>query len=515
MEKEKVLKEFQAASKGFEIYKDSFATREALMCFMAKLGSEKKLIAVSAGGKGVPFSGSKGPELSDHLSTVICDCNHENAEVLRKFFPFTAPSVIGLKSAFGTGDRTGLATPGHVRAFADTELTPVFAAQSVRELTRCHRTPRDILDDVSWSLFQTQFKRPFVFDADHLKEEKDFETFSEAGATMFTCDPSDYVNSEVDSMSDEEIENAFSELDDRKALEERYLNKEFRIDAPMALHPLVIRCEKKMLHKSAVKYYRAAGRSAELYRHARKIKGGSPFDFEVSVDETDSPTGPFDHIFVAQELKRLGVKFQSLALRFIGSFEKAVDYIGDPKRFENEFRIHAAIARSLGPYKLGIHSGSDKFMVYPIIGKYAGDLLHVKTSGTSWLEALRVVAMKNPELFKEIYLIAYNKFDEHKASYHISSKRSTMPEPEELGALMLPGLLDRDDTRQLLHIAYGSILSESALKSAFAKTLMENEELHYRTVARHIEKHIEKLRLTEGRIVRKRQTATFIPRREF
>ena len=396
-----------------------------------------------------------------------------------------------------------------------TELMPVFAAQSVRELVRCGRTPQDILDDVSWSLFQTQFKRPFVFDADHLKEEKDFQTFNEAGATMFTCDPSDYVNSEVDAMSDEEIESAFSELEDRKTLAGRYLNKEFKIDVPMTLHPALIRCTKEMLHKSAVKYYKAVKRSAELYQYACEIKKGNPFDFEVSVDETDSATSPFDHIFIARELKRLGVQFQSLALRFIGSFEKAIDYLGDPKRFENEFKIHAAISRKLGPYKLGIHSGSDKFMLYPIIGKYAGDLLHIKTSGTSWLEALRVIAIKNPDLFKKLYRIAFDKFDQHKASYHISSKRSAMPKPDQLHDRTLAGLLDRDDTRQLLHIAYGSILSERTLKSEFAKTLMENEELHYRTVARHIEKHIEKLELTGQTIVRKRATATAIPRREF
>jgi len=55
-----------------------------------------------------------------------------------------------------------------------------------------------------------------------------------------------------------------------------------------------------------------------------------------------------------------------------------------------------------GTYKLSLHSGSDKFSVYRVIGNLKLGVTHVKTAGTSYLEALKVTAVKNPKLFREI-----------------------------------------------------------------------------------------------------------------
>ena len=129
---------------------------------------------------------------------------------------------------------------------------------------------------------------------------------------------------------------------------------------------------------------------------------GQLIDMELSVDETDTPTSPEEHYFIANELRRLGVRLVSLAPRYVGRFEKGVDYIGDLDRFAATFTQHAAIARTLGPYKLGLHSGSDKFAIYPIVADIANGLFHLKTAGTSYLEALRTVARFEPALFREI-----------------------------------------------------------------------------------------------------------------
>ena len=85
---------------------------------------------------------------------------------------------------------------------------------------------------------------------------------------------------------------------------------------------------------------------------------------------------------------------------------KGVDYIGDLDEFEAEMAKHAAIARVLGPYKLSIHSGSDKFSIYPIFARHAGSLVHLKTAGTSYLEALRAIAGVDPAFFREILALA-------------------------------------------------------------------------------------------------------------
>jgi hypothetical protein len=163
--------------------------------------------------------------------------------------------------------------------------------------------------------------------------------------------------------------------------------------------------------RAAVKYLRAVEFAAEMYRAlAEKLPRG--FDFEVSVDETETPTSPLEHFFVVQELRRREVEIASIAPRFSGSLEKAVDYRGDLEVFRRDLRAHVAIARALGGYRISLHSGSDKFSLYPVFAKEADGLFHVKTAGTSYLVALEVIAKRVPDLFREIYKFSLARFPE-------------------------------------------------------------------------------------------------------
>ena len=153
-----------------------------------------------------------------------------------------------------------------------------------------------------------------------------------------------------------------------------------------------------------------------MFKRLSELKDA--FDFEVSVDETDSPTTPLEHFFIANELTRLGVKFTSLAPRFIGRFEKGVDYIGDLNALDAELAKHAAVTAHFGTYKLSLHSGSDKFSVYPLVAKHWGERIHVKTAGTSYLEALRVLAKHEPDLFLKIYSLGRERYETDKT--HVS-----------------------------------------------------------------------------------------------
>src|SRR5213594_3715393 len=157
---------------------------------------------------------------------------------------------------------------------------------------------------------------------------------------------------------------------------------------------------------------------AEWIGQAAKIRGA---EIEVSVDETDTPTSHAEHLFIGLELKRRGVKAVSVAPRFIGEFEKGIDYKGDLKAFETSLRRHVAIARYCGPYKISVHSGSDKFSIYPILGRVCGNLLHLKTAGTSYLEALRVVARTQTGLFSDIIEFCRRRFEDDRKTYHIST----------------------------------------------------------------------------------------------
>ncbi|RLG03201.1 MAG: hypothetical protein DRN60_01860, partial [Thaumarchaeota archaeon] len=153
-------------------------------------------------------------------------------------------------------------------------------------------------------------------------------------------------------------------------------------------------------------------------------------------------------------------------------------------------------------YKLSIHSGSDKFSIYPIIGKWAKGMFHLKTAGTSYLEALRVVARHDPRLFREIIDYSMKCFERDKATYMISTKIESIPDhrmcrDEELEDVFL----NRDEGRQLLHVTYGSILTARdsngrwIFRDKIRKILLENEEEYYQLLQNHFRKHLMALGL--------------------
>jgi hypothetical protein len=246
-----------------------------------------------------------------------------------------------------------------------------------------------------------------------------------------------------------------------------------------------------------VKYGRAVAHTRRMHRHLAQAASGRAFELEMSVDETDSPTTPHEHYYVAHELKRLGIPVVSLAPRFIGAFEKGIDYKGDLRAFEAAFAQHVKIARHLGPYKISIHSGSDKFSIYPIAAKHARELIHVKTAGTSYLEAVRTIAEVQPDLFREILAFALERYGEDKASYHVSANPAAVPAPGQLPDRQLASVLSSNDGRQVLHVTYGSVLTvkDSAgnyrFRDRLLKALASNEDVHYEIVARRLRRHVE------------------------
>jgi hypothetical protein len=210
------------------------------------------------------------------------------------------------------------------------------------------------------------------------------------------------------------------------------------------------------------------------------------FEFEMSVDETETPTTVQEHFYISSELRRLGVQWVSMAPRYVGRFEKGVDYIGDLAVFEAELAQHAAIARVLGPYKLSIHSGSDKFSVYPIITRLTRGLVHLKTAGTSYLEALRAVARVRPGLFRQILAYGVQRYSQDRATYHVSGELERVPANPSDDEL--PALLDQFDTRQVLHVTFGSALE--LFGAELLEVLAAHEEVYYAALEAHFERHL-------------------------
>ena len=119
--------------------------------------------------------------------------------------------------------------------------------------------------------------------------------------------------------------------------------------------------------------------------------------------------------------------------------------------------------------------------------------MHLKTAGTSYLEALRAAAMFDPALFREILAFAIDRFETDKASYHVSARLASVPRPETLADADLPGLLEQFDARQVLHITFGSVLTTPALKDRLVAGLLQNEETYYDALERHFIRHLNPL----------------------
>ncbi|MGO9246274.1 MAG: tagaturonate epimerase family protein, partial [Verrucomicrobiia bacterium] len=166
----------------------------------------------------------------------------------------------------------------------------------------------------------------------------------------------------------------------------------------------------------------------------------------------------------------------------------------DLKKFEGSLREHLEIARFCGPYKISVHSGSDKFAIYPILGRVCGQLLHVKTSGTSYLEGLRVVARTTPQVFAEIVEFCRGRFETDRQSYHISTTLAHVAAlPKFTGPREEPLFLDEVAGRQLLHVTFGSVLTHPTFKPRILEILENHTALHEELLERHLTRHLSLL----------------------
>ncbi len=467
-----------------QIFEKSVHTVNGVRVFMADEGGVTSIYAtgdVGFVGEAVTIDGEKATKAA---------LTHENACVLRKLFPFTAPiRVLGKERSFGVGDRLGIATPGHIAVFKAYDAYPVLAQQSMRELTLTNRTYEDVLDCASFTAFRDGYEKGFGADGDHLKKAEDVRYALDLGFTMITLDCSDHIRNDVAGMTDAEVEKEYVK---NAEIESIYLGKSFDVG-----EGITVSFDEAALRRIVLVYGAAISFAASIYEEFFK-DGKYNSDFEISIDETLTPTTPLEHFFVANELRRRGVQFETMAPRFCGEFQKGIDYIGDLDQFTAEMTVHSQIARHFG-YKLSIHSGSDKFSTFPIIGEKTRGIFHVKTAGTNWLEAMRVVAMVDPKLYREVHAYALEAFDEATKYYHVTTDLSKIPSLDTMSDAQLPTYFDQNDARQLIHITYGLILSRKNADGSFTfrdrlyKLWKDHENVYTEALMRHIGRHLDLL----------------------
>ncbi|MDD4318149.1 MAG: tagaturonate epimerase family protein [Victivallaceae bacterium] len=474
----------------FRIYPESVFDKDGAVLAMARNDREKFLIVAAPAGNKV-FAAFEGEVTPSGLKKA--PLNAANAAALRHFFPWTAPvSLRERKTTIGCGDRLGLASVGHIAAIRHFKATPVLAQQSMRELDMTGRTYRQVVDDTVFLVFQTGFQDGYGADGDHLKKISDIDVALAADMPMITLDLSEVMLAAAGDWSQAQIDEAFSKLDqvECKRVMDAYHGVSFGsgADAFEMTDDIIRRC--------TVMYGKALDFAKVVYDHL-KAKRGDHFDLEISIDETTSPTLPSHHYFIARELISRGVHFTSLAPRFIGEFQKAIDYIGDLAEFDRQFKVHADISKAYGGYKISVHSGSDKFAVYPTVGTMTGMRLHLKTAGTSWLEAVRVIARKDPGLYRKMHKKALASFDDMLRLYHITADISKIGNVDQMSDAELPALMEMAEARQLLHITYGPILKDPEIRPLFFAAMFKFEDDYTETVKQHFEKHLTLLGVPE------------------
>lgn len=472
------------------LYRHSIHIDHDELFFMIREGNTKYLIVVSDD-RNTGFSGETVE--ADGKRILKCLLSHDNAEALRARFDFTRAVLVGKNNSYGFGDRLGNAGPAHLRSVRGTGFKPVLAQQSIRELERTNRTAEEVMDAASFAVFQEGFHEGFGADGDHLKTPADIDRMVKAGYTMFTIDPSAFVVNEVTGLSTEELHARVDKLpwkdlnDAKENLMSRFLNGDLRFGTGFG-----IKVTEKEVLQALVKYGSVIAHTKMMSDHLSSTYPDHPAELELSVDETEEPTTLFEHYLIASELHRLGVELTSLAPRFCGDFEKGIDFKGDLDQFRKEYEQHLAIADLFGGYKLSIHSGSDKFKVYNVIGSLNLGAVHVKTAGTSYLEALRAISVCDAELFREIMFYSIKRFNDDKKTYHISAELSSIADPYSVSDDELQDYLNDDHARQVLHVAYGSVLAgPDNFKDQLMRSLSEHEEVYEDFLEKHFNKHLK------------------------
>ncbi len=408
------------------------------------------------------------------------------------------------KYSIGVGDRFTHQGVAQLRAIMKAnekglDISPVWN-KSNREHIYVGTEPADTRREADAAVKELHFKGGYFVDADHINlttvaKYVDVSDF-------FTLDVASFIGKES---SREEVDAFVTSC-------EKYMGE---LQIPGMENPLKVTTE--LLQDIARKFLAATQHASEIYAYLETEKGEGNFITEVSMDEVESPQTPVEMLFILKMLADKGVPVQTIAPKFTGRFNKGVDYVGDLDQFAMEFEDDVLVldfaVKEFGlpeELKLSVHSGSDKFSIYPIMAdvilRYDKGL-HLKTAGTTWLEeviGLAVAGGEGLELAKKIYANAYNRQEELCGPYAdvIDIDGSNLPTVEEVNGWSsekfantlrhIPGHADYNSNfRQLIHVAY-KVAAE--MGSDFTHLLVKYADVIGSCVEENIyERHLRRL----------------------
>ncbi len=371
------------------------------------------------------------------------------------------------KYSIGIGDRFGKQGDAQLSAFITAlnngvEIAPVWN-KSNREHTTIGSAPGDVRIEADNAVSKAGFTKAYFVDADHINLET-VDKFIES-SDFFTIDVAKYIGQKAE---EEAVKKFINEVDKHKGI--------FGIAGNEFSFP-VSRVNSVAI---AEKYLQSVLKASEVYGKIENLKGKGNFVTEISMDEVPEPQSPAELFYILWMLACVKIPVQTIAPRFSGRFNKGVDYVGNPLKFAGEFEsdlmaIDLAVKEFGLPenLKISIHSGSDKFSIYPYIGsltKKHSKGFHLKTAGTTWIEEIIGLAVAGGEALKfvkEIYCESLDKIEELCAPYSdvIDINPSMLPTKNELlrwsgdefadALIHVPGKKACNPAmRQLVHVSY-------------------------------------------------------------
>lgn len=342
------------------------------------------------------------------------------------------------------------------------EIEPVWN-KSNREHNIVHSEPSDVRLEADAAVKALGYRGRYFVDADHINLTNVSRFINHSD--FFTLDVADFIGKKAD----EKDISAFV------ALHKKYCGS---LSIPGITHSFTV--TEKYLEAFASKFLYALYQASVIYNHISSIKGEGTFVTEVSMDEVDEPQKPLDMFFILKVLADLSIPVQTIAPKFTGRFNKGVDYAGDINQFGKEFEEDILVidyaVKTFGlpdNLKLSVHSGSDKFSIYPVMAsiiKKHDKGIHVKTAGTTWLEEVIGLSISGPQglaIAKLIYRNAYERREELCKPYAtvIDIDEKLLPPPEEVDRWTsirysetlrhVPGAVSYNPGfRQLIHVGY-------------------------------------------------------------
>lgn len=407
------------------------------------------------------------------------------------------------KFSIGTGDRFGHQGRSQLSAIQQARIKngldlSIVWNKSHREHEIIHTSPESVRLEADQAVKDIGWEGNYFVDADHINLST-VDLFLDS-SDFFTIDVADFTGEKANTQAIEDFVKDHMRFCGELTIP--------GMDAPLKI-------TKEIIYHTAEKYLLAVKEAGKIYRHIESKKGFGNFITEVSMDETDEPQSPEELLFILAAIAAESIPVQTIAPKFTGRFNKGVDFVGDVNTFNQEFETDVCVTRygvrEFGlpeNLKLSVHSGSDKFSIYPGIYravKKHDTGLHLKTAGTTWLEELIGLANSGEdglEIAKLVYTRSLERMDELCRPYAtvIDIDISKLPSKEEASAWdgeRFAETLRHDPSnaaynrhfRQLLHVGY-KVAAE--MGSEFTDSLKTNERIIAHLVTQNLyERHIK------------------------